>query len=414
MSKNKLSTEPYKGVRDFYPEDQALLNYIISTWRSTSERFGFVEYNASILEPSDLYKAKGADNEEIISEQTYTFTDRGEREVTLRPEMTPTVARMVAGKRRELGYPLRWYSVPNCFRYERPQRGRVREFWQLNADIFGTRSSAADAELIALAYDIVKAFGGTPNDFEIRMGSRAYINEIMTQHALDDVARREFVRLLDRKEKISEEDFAQGLRKLGLTQSLIAPTNPPQDVAEVLRLLENVGITNAKYDPAVVRGFAYYTGVVFEVFDTHPDNNRAMFGGGRYDNLTQLFDDEPLPGIGFGMGDVTMRDFLEVRGLLPAYTPATKVYIAAASTEVVPDVMKLAQELRTQGVATATDFGERKLGDQIKTASKHSIPWLIVVGQDELSTGTFGVKNLNTGVEERLTRDQLGNFFLNL
>ncbi len=185
QKKQKLSTEPYKGVRDFYPEDQALLNYIIKTWRDATERFGYVEYNASILEPSDLYKSKGADNEEIINDQSYTFTDRGEREVTLRPEMTPTVARMVAGKRRELGYPLRWYSVPNCFRYERPQRGRLREFWQLNADIFGTRSPAADAEVIMLAYEIVRAFGGKPEDFEIRLGSRSYMDSIAAELGLD-------------------------------------------------------------------------------------------------------------------------------------------------------------------------------------------------------------------------------------
>ncbi|HEY6020030.1 MAG TPA: ATP phosphoribosyltransferase regulatory subunit, partial [Candidatus Paceibacterota bacterium] len=236
MSKNKLSTEPYKGVRDFYPEDQALLNYIIATWRSTCERFGFVEYNASILEPSDLYKAKGADNEEIISEQTYSFIDRGEREVTLRPEMTPTVARMVAGKRRELGYPLRWYSVPNCFRYERPQRGRVREFWQLNADIFGTRSPAADAELIALAYELVRAFGGQPHDFEIRIGSRAYINEILSGHAFSDEQNKAFIALLDRKNKISDQDFDLGLQKLGLSRSVISPHNPPAEIIEVLHL----------------------------------------------------------------------------------------------------------------------------------------------------------------------------------
>lgn len=414
MSKNKLSTEAYKGVRDFYPEDQALLNYIIKTWRDTAERFGYVEYNASILEPSDLYRSKGADNEEIIKDQSYTFTDRGEREVTLRPEMTPTVARMVAGKRRELGYPLRWYSVPNCFRYERPQRGRLREFWQLNADIFGTRSPAADAEIISLAYEIVRAFGGKPEDFEIRLGSRSYMDAIAAELGLDDSKKNKMFELLDRRRKMPEADFVKALDDLGVPHGRVLSSDAPQDVAEALAILESLGVPNAKYDPSVVRGFAYYTGVVFEVFDTHPDNNRALFGGGRYDNLTQLFDDEPLPGIGFGMGDVTIRDFLEVRGLLPAYTPPTAVYIAAASTDVVTNVMQLAQELRTQGVAVAVDFGERKLGDQIKVAAKHSIPWLIVVGADEVQSGTFGVKNLTTGATEQKTRAELAQFFLNL
>ena len=414
MSKNKLSTEPYKGVRDFFPEDQALLNYIIKTWRDACERFGYVEYSASILEPSDLYKAKGADNEEIVNEQTYSFTDRGEREVTLRPEMTPTVARMVAHKRRELGYPLRWYSVPNCFRYERPQRGRLREFWQLNADIFGTRSPAADAEIIMLAYEILRAFGGKPEDFEIRLGSRAALDLLTTELGLDDTRKAKLLGLLDRRNKMPEADFIRALDDLGVPHGRVLGGDAPKDVAEVLAILETLGVPNAKYDPSVVRGFAYYTGVVFEVFDTHPDNNRALFGGGRYDNLTQLFDDEPLPGIGFGMGDVTIRDFLEVRGLLPTYTPPTKVYIAAASTDVVTNVMQLAQELRAQGVAVAVDFGERKLGDQIKVAAKHVVPWLIVVGADEVASGTFGVKNLATGVTEQKTRAELASFFLSL
>jgi histidyl-tRNA synthetase len=414
MSKNKLSTEPYKGVRDFYPEDQALLNYIIKTWRDTTERFGYVEYGASILESAELYRSKGADNEEIIRDQSYTFTDRGEREVTLRPEMTPTVARMVAGKRRELGYPLRWYSVPNCFRYERPQRGRLREFWQLNADIFGTRSPAADAEIISLAYEIVRAFGGKPEDFEIRLGSRAYMESVAAELELDDATKNKMLELLDRRNKMPEAEFVKALDELGVPHGRVLGGDTPQDVADVLAVLESLGVPNAKYDPSVVRGFAYYTGVVFEVFDTHPDNNRALFGGGRYDNLTQLFDDEPLPGIGFGMGDVTIRDFLDVRGLLPAYMPATKVYIAVAAPEVATVALQLAGELRGQGVAVAVDFGERKLGDQIKVATKHRVPWLIVVGDNEISSGTFGVKNLDTGATEQKTRAELASFFLNL
>lgn len=409
----KLSTDPYKGVRDFFPEDQALLNYILATWRTVAERFGYVEYGASILEPSDLYKAKGADNEEIINEQTYTFVDRGEREVTLRPEMTPTVARMVAAKRRDLGYPLRWYSVPNCFRYERPQRGRLREFWQFNADIFGSRSLAADAEIIQLAYEIVKAFGGSDKDFVIKLGSRVELNRVAEELGLDDDKKKKFMGLLDRRNKMSSQDFSFQLNEFGATESMLYG-DAPLNVQKLISQLESLGINNAEYDPSVVRGFAYYTDIMFEVFDTHPDNNRAMFGGGRYDNLTQLFDEEPLPGAGFGMGDVTMRDFMEVRGLLPSYIPSTRAYIAVASPEVATAAMELAAELRQQGVAVAVDFGEKKLGDQIKTAAKHGVPFLIVVGTDELSSGTFGVKNLESGTEEKLTRQQLGEFFLNL
>lgn len=409
--KDKLLTEPYKGVRDFYPSDLALLTYICNTWRTTVERFGYVEYTASILEPSELYKAKGADNEEIINEQTYTFTDRGEREVTLRPEMTPTVARMVAAKRRELAYPVRWYSIPNCFRYERPQRGRLREFWQLNVDLFGSRSTAADAEIIAIAYELMRAFGAQDADFQIRLGSRTHLDELCVELALDDTQKKALLGLLDRKAKMPSADFARALGDLGVSPSRLESTRAPADVAAVLTLLQTMGVTNAVYDPSVVRGFAYYTGVVFEVFDTHPDNNRALFGGGRYDNLTALFDDEPLPGVGFGAGDETMRLFLEARGLVPPYVSPTKAYLALADEALVPDALMLAQELRQAGVAVALDFGERKLGDQIKGAAKRQIPYLIVIGADELASGMFSIKNLDTGEEIQTPRAELAQFF---
>ena len=411
MSKNKLPVEPYKGVRDFYPEDQAFLNWLFKTIRSQVERAGYVEYHASILEPAELYKAKGADNEEIINEQSYVFTDRGGREVALRPEMTPTVARMVAARRRELGFPLRLYSIPNVFRYERPQRGRLREHWQLNVDIFGSRSSAADAEIIMVAYGIMTALGARESDFEIRIGSRQAINTIAQESGLGEAQTKQLFGLLDRRAKMSEVDFDLEIKKLGVTKSLLSPKVVPQDIAQMLQEFRAAGINNIVYDPSVVRGFAYYTGVVFEVFDTHKENNRALFGGGRYDNLTALFDDEPMPGVGFGMGDVTMRDFLAVRGLIPPYTPTTAVYLAVTAPELAVRAQALAVELRGAGVTVAVDFGERKLGDQIKAAAKHKIPWLIVVGEDELASGIYNVKNLETGAAEPVARDDLAGFF---
>jgi len=410
MSK-KLSTESYKGVRDFYPEDQALLNYIFSTMRSVVERAGYVEYHASVLEPAELYRSKGAENEEIINEQSYTFTDRGGREVALRPEMTPTVARMVAARRRELGFPLRLYSIPNVFRYERPQRGRLREHWQLNVDLFGSRSAAADAEVIMVAHELMVAFGARESDFIIKVGSRAYLNQVIKDHKLSDEQGKKLLVLLDRKQKISEADFDAGLRELGVNKSVLSPAGAPPEVEKMLEDFSASGMDNIVYDPSIVRGFAYYTGLVFEVFDTHTDNNRALFGGGRYDNLTALFDDEALPGVGFGMGDVTIRDFLAVRGLLPPYTPSTAVYLAVTAPELALRAQTLAGALRRAGVNVAVDFGERKLGDQIKTAAKHKIPWLIVVGEDELASEVFGVKNLETGAQVQVPQSELPQFF---
>jgi histidyl-tRNA synthetase len=359
-----------------------------------------------------LYKQKGVENEELVNEQTYTFVDRGEREVSLRPEMTPTVARMVSAKRREMGYPLRWYSVPNCFRYERPQRGRLREFWQLNADIFGSRSPAADAEIIELSYEVLRAFGATESDFTIRIGSRSALDELARTLNLSDEQKKALINLLDRKGKMPGEEFAAGLRALNVPEEALNPDNPPADVALVLEMLRAYGIGNAVYDPSIVRGFNYYTGVVFEVFDSHPDNNRAMFGGGRYDNLTALFDDEALPGVGFGMGDETMRLFLEVRGLLPPLLPPTRAYIAMTNEALLPQAAQLAQELRAQGIAVALDFGEKKLGDQLKAASKQGIPYVIVVGEDELMANAFTVRDLASGTQEHIGRDELPAFFL--
>src|SRR6185437_12088364 len=309
---------------DFYPEDQAFLNYFIATCREFVEKVGYVEYHASILEPSELYKAKGAENEEIINEQTYSFIDRGGREVTLRPEMTPTVARMVAGKRRELGFPLRLFAIPNFFRYERPQRGRMREFWQLNVDLFGSASLYADAEIIGVAYGIMKAFGANDEDFVIKVGSRPWLEALGKELNLSDESYEALQKLLDAKDKMPVDDFIQKLADIGVPQEVVLKSEPPAEVARMIEEFKAAGIANIVFDPSIVRGFNYYTGMVFEVFDTHPDNRRALFGGGRYDNLTELFDNDPITGVGFGMGDATIHDFLEVRGLLPSYIPPTK------------------------------------------------------------------------------------------
>lgn len=284
----KLGTDPYKGVRDFYPEDMAIQNYIFDRWHKVAENFGYVEYGASILEPAELYQSKTSD--EIVNEQTFKFIDRGEREVVLRPEMTPTLARMVAARRKSLKFPLRWYSIPNVFRYERPQRGRRREHWQLNCDLMGISGLEAEVEIISLAHAVMKSFGAEDKDFEISISSRKALPKDMSM---------ETIRKIDKGE-VANVDVKE-----------------TEEIRQCLGLLKEKGVKNAKFDPKIVRGFDYYTGIVFEVFDTHPDNRRSLFGGGRYDNLLELFDVEPVPAVGFGMGDITLRDFLESHKLGP-------------------------------------------------------------------------------------------------
>jgi len=350
---NKLSTDSYKGVRDFYPEDQFIQNYIFGVWKKTAESFGYVEYGASILEPSEIYKEKSG--EEIVNEQTFTFIDRGEREVTLRPEMTPTVARMVAAHKRDLGFPLRWYSIPNLFRYEAPQRGRLREHWQLNVDIFGSKTYEADTEVIKIAYNIMRNFGATPNDFEIRLNSHSN----------------------------------------------------KEDLDKVISSLKEADINNTKIDETLARGQAYYTGVVFEFFDTNVANPRSILGGGRYDNLVDLFSNDDVPAVGFGAGDVTIKDFLITHGLLPTYKSTTNLYIALLSLDYGQYAEKLANSLRSEGLNVSIDFSGRKVGDQIKVADKHKVPFLIVIGDEEVKSETFKLKDLRTGEEKPVNQSEI-------
>ncbi len=413
MTKNTSSqgTEPYKGVRDFYPEDMFVQNHIFSVWKKTAERFGYLEYGASVLEPAELYKAKTS--EEIVNEQTYTFIDRGEREVTLRPEMTPTVARMIAGRRRELGFPVRWYSIPNVFRYERPQRGRLREHWQLNVDSFGIAGIEADIEMIQLAYSIMKAFGADDSDFSIRVNSRKLLNAIFNNwYELDENQAKSFQRLMDKKDKMTQEVFyGEAEKVIGKSFEFLnlSPSSPQYQEAmafpdikqakdeldEIIETLKAAGIKNAMYDENIIRGFDYYTGTVFEVFDTHPENNRSIFGGGRYDNLLSLFGGETLPAFGFGMGDVVLRDFLETRGLLPAYVPAAEVMICIMDKSCLEYATQVARELRDSGANVAVNYSYRPIGDQIKNARKQSIPKCIIIGEDEVRDRKYEMKDLD-------------------
>lgn len=427
MSENFLPTESYKGVRDFYPEDMAIQRYIFNSWSKTAETFGYERYDASILEPADLYKAKGAENEEMVNEQTYTFIDRGDREVTLRPEMTPTVARLVAGKRRDLTFPLRWYSIPNLFRYERPQRGRLREHWQLNCDIFGADHYTADVELISLAYQTLIDFGATPLMFEIRVNSRSFMNDWYSAMGISEpVIQQQLTKLNDRKNKISPEDYKNELRKIisepfdidnlirGLESSDVSELHEETTVRKIIAGLETLGITNVILDKTLARGFNYYTGTIFEIFDKHPDGTtRAMLGGGRYDNLTSMFSSEKISGIGFGMGDVTMRDFLETHNLLPiSLTTAPELMIIPMETEFNLEGEKVAQMFRQKEISTAVDISGKKIGKKIGDASEMGVQYIIVIGENELSTQTFSLKNLTTGTTETGSIDTLLTYLI--
>ncbi|HEU4677283.1 MAG TPA: histidine--tRNA ligase [Candidatus Paceibacterota bacterium] len=405
----KLSTEPYKGTRDFYPEDMAVERYIFDTWAKVAESFGFERYDASILEPSELYRSKGAENEELVNEQTYTFVDRGEREVTLRPEMTPTVARMVAGKRRELSFPVRWYSIPNLFRYERPQRGRLREHWQLNCDMFGVDDVASDIEMIALGYRILLAFGASPKMFEIRVNDRTWLKLQLSDYGLSEEQMKAMLTLIDKRDKI--DDFDEEAEKIaGKKVSLDFTTpNPEHRLMQVIEGLKALGIENVVISPSTVRGFSYYTGTIFEFFDTASENNRSLLGGGRYDNLTALFGGDPVSGVGFGMGDVTMRDFLETHSLLTKDVKTTAPTLAILPLDATHNLAAevLAEEFRSAGVRTAVDLSDRKVGKKLSAASDAGVAYVIVLGEDEAASRSYALKNLGTGDETKGSAEEL-------
>jgi histidyl-tRNA synthetase len=397
------STDSYKGVRDFYPEDCFYRDYILNTLAHTARSFGYEEYDASILEPAELYRGKTSD--EILSKQAYLFRDRGDREVILRPEMTPTVARLVAHRRTTLGYPLRLFSNPNCFRYEQPQRGRLREFWQFNADMFGLSGIDADAEIVALGHACILAFGATEKDFVIHVNDRRALNSIWDTFTLSDAERKSVMHLLDAKAKMEPAQFmselteAVGTRADGILAALDSIAEYPT-LAALMKTLTAMGITNVKVDTELVRGFDYYTGVIMEAFDTDPQNRRAMYGGGRYDNLLTLFGEQPIPTVGFAIGDVVMKDFLITHNLLPKYVPATQLMICVVDEPAVIAAHTLAQTLRKSGIAVAVNTSLRKLVDQFNSAEKLGIPKVLVLGSGD-TDGTYSLKTLG-GTQEKL------------
>ena len=411
---SKLSTEPYKGVRDFYPEDMAVQRHIFDTWSRTAESFGYERYDASVLEPSEVYKSKGAENEEMVNDQTYTFIDRGDREVTLRPEMTPTVARMIAGRHKELPFPVRWYSIPNLFRYERSQRGRVREHWQLNCDIFGAEDQlAADVEMIALAYQTLINFGASEDMFSIRVNDRREMKEFY--HSLgvidEDIITR-ITRLNDRFHKIERAEYMEDLRQIapGAAEAILEFVEKSEQTENaVTKALNTIGINNVKIDRSLARGFDYYTGTIFEIFDNDPKNNRSMLGGGCYDDLTSLFGDERIGGVGFGMGDVTMRDFLETHDLMPSLMRTTSLVVVPTESNFNLEGEKVAMIFRRAGVSTLVDISDRKLGKKVSSAAHSGAGYLLVIGEDEIARSEYVLKNLADGTEQSGTLESLAN-----
>ena len=422
-----LSSQPYKGTRDYYPAEKRIQNYIFSMWRRVAENYGYEEYGAPMLEPLEVYAAKSG--QELVNEQTYAFTDRGERQVAIRPEMTPTISRMVAARRQELAYPARLYSIANFMRYERPQRGREREFWQLNVDLFGADGVMAEAEIIEMGAEFLRVFGAKEDMYVIKVNNRKVINFMMAQYlGLDAVQAHLMIKLFDRKNKISHEAFRDqaieifgddmapaGLAKIVTLLAAktmaelpdeIRSNSAVQEVEELFDHLAKAGIKNASFDITLMRGLDYYTGTVFEFFDTHPDNNRSLFGGGRYDGLVGLFGAEPISAVGMAPGLTMTELFLQTHKLLPDLTSTTEVYIAVLGNSM-DGAVKLASELRGEGVKTELDITGRKLDKQLKTAIKKNVPYILFVGEEELTNEVYTFKDTATAEEQKLSFERV-------
>ena len=418
----KLSTQPYKGTRDFYPREMRLRNWFFGVIRDVLERSAFDEYNGPMLESLELYAAKSGD--EIANEQTYHFTDRGERNLAIRPEMTPTVARMVAGKMGELNFPLKWFSIPNMYRYERPQRGRLREFWQLNVDIFGCDGFEADLEIITSAINIMCAYGADEKMFTVHINNRRFFNDVVAAiAATDEEGSRKVSKVVDKKNKIPREVYEKEMHELGLNDEQIARidalyTMPVEEATAIcpdsqgsaeLRslfdVLKKTGLDRyCTFDFGIIRGLDYYTGTVFEVFDNAPENNRAMFGGGRYDNLVGLFvKNAKISGVGYGMGDVTLENFLVTHKLVPeTFGDGIKVLVTRFEDFPYERYTALVDTLRDAGITASIYLGQKKFGKQIDFAVKEGYSHVVIMGGSEAERGVVRIKDLATREEREV------------
>jgi len=418
----KISLSPYRGARDFYPEDLDLQKFMFDILNNVVRSYGYREYMGPILEPLELYQLKSG--QELAKEQTYNFIDKGGRELAIRPEMTPTLSRMVAARRQQLKLPLRWYSIPNFWRYERPQKGRYREFWQLNVDLLGIDSYLAEFELICLIYDIFKGFKADPATYVIKVNHRVIINELLAYFGLTTDQAKNVIKIIDRKNKLPEDSFIEAIdqilndsqRQANVVEQLLAILNTnqieslpdiikqsssAQDLELLIKLLASVGVTNVKIDFNVIRGLDYYTGIVFEAFDLDPANPRAILGGGRYDGLIGMFGVDPLPTVGFGLGDAMLEEYLINYDLIPQLNTKIDFYTAILTNNV-SKAVKMIQELRQIGLMLAVDYNNQKLSNIFKLADQQGIKQVLILGDKELNENKYTIRRLSDSQQTSL------------
>ena len=410
---NKI--QAVKGTREFYPEQMALRNFIYDKVRSASQVFGYQEWDAPFIETIDLYAAKSG--EELVKKQSFTFEDRGGDFVTLRPELTPSLARMIAAKQNELTYPVRWWSFGPFWRYEQPQRGRTREFFQWNIDMLGVNSPEADAELIAVGATFLRSVGLSPERALIYVNNRRLMDSEFDALGISEEKRLDVSNLVDRRTKMEPAKWDAYAIDLGLSQtqldglkSILGNFDLWKKSDELTRLfaaLEVLGVKEyVKFDPNIMRGLLYYTGTVFEAFDVTGSLKRAIFGGGRYDNLLADVGGQPLSGVGFAMGDVVIGIILQEAGLVPEFIPSpAQVLVTVFDEKLWMQSFALAAELRAAGLNMMVSPEPTKLPKQFKFADKMKMKAVLVLGPDEVEKGLVVVKNLLNGEQAQIKRE---------
>ena len=414
MENTILTKQPYKGTMDWYPQDMYYRNFLFNIWSRVAKKYGYEEYDTAQLEDANLYKVKSG--EELGGNQLYNFVDKGGREIALRPEMTPSLARMVANKKNELQFPLRWFNIGRYYRYEKPQKGRRREFFQLNIDILGLESLSAEVEIISFVMDVMKELKAPIQSYELKINSRYLLEYLFTEILkIGEEIKPKLARALDNYLKMSANDFKEYLKELTLTEIQISQieeylswelsdldkikdvSKGASEILELFNRLNELSITNVKFCPYIVRGLAYYTGIVIELYDIgDKEIPRALFGGGRYDDLLEIFGENKIPAFGLGWGDITTMDYLKKYNLLPEYANESKAFVCLMDENLYAQSSIFTSFLRSNGINTLQQISPMKLSNQLKYASKKNIPWVVILGEDEIKKGVVQLKNMNT------------------
>jgi len=408
--------QPVKGTREFYPEAMALRNFIYEKVRAASQAFGYQEWDAPYIESIELYAAKSG--EELVKKQSFVFEDRGGDSVALRPELTPSLARMIAAKQGELTYPLRWWSFGPFWRYEQPQKGRTREFFQWNIDMLGVDSPEADAELIGVAAAFLRSVGLGPQQATIFINDRRLMDSEFDALGIEQIKRLEVSNLIDRRSKMKPEAWDEYALEIGLNKKQLDALKDILDdfdlwkkSDQMIRLfaaLEALDVKEyVKFDPNIVRGLLYYTGTVFEAYELSGSLKRAILGGGRYDNLLADVGGQPLPGVGFAMGDVVIGIILQEKGLLPEFIPSpAPVLVTVFDDSLLLKSYALAAELRRSGINVIVYPEPAKLPKQFKFADKMKMKVALTIGTEEAEKGLVAVKNLLNGDQQTVPQSE--------